>query len=161
MALNCTLVDIDSIFLTSVQGTYFYQVIFGTKFKFSENQSTLRFHYSYWDWDQGIMYTGSRDPGWICNRVWFLLSVWFVWYWEFLLSDQTRNWFFQVISKSQLNQNIENINIFFFSDAQRIGLIQSLISEKYEDKILVAHDIHTKHRLEKFGGKKLLIRGLT
>ena len=28
--------------------TYFYQVIFGTKFKFSENQSTLRFHYSYW-----------------------------------------------------------------------------------------------------------------
>jgi len=45
--------------------------------------------------------------------------------------------------------------IDFFSDAQRIGLIQSLISEKYEDKILVAHDIHTKHRLEKFGGKKL------
>ena len=33
---------------TSVQGTYFHQVIFGTKFKFSENQSTLRFHYPYW-----------------------------------------------------------------------------------------------------------------
>ena len=48
MVLNCTLVDIDSIFYTSVQGNYFYQVIFGTKFKFSENQSTLRFHYSYW-----------------------------------------------------------------------------------------------------------------
>ena len=47
MALDCTLVDIDSMFYTSVQGTYFYQVIFGTKFKFSENQSTLRFHYSY------------------------------------------------------------------------------------------------------------------
>ena len=48
MALDCTLVDIDSMFYTSVQGTYFYQVIFGTKFKFSENQSTLWFHYSYW-----------------------------------------------------------------------------------------------------------------
>ena len=30
----CTLVDIGSIFYTSVQGTYFYQVIFGTKFEF-------------------------------------------------------------------------------------------------------------------------------
>ena len=29
----CTLVDIGSIFSTSVQGTYFYQVIFGTNFK--------------------------------------------------------------------------------------------------------------------------------
>ena len=29
----CTLVDIGSIFYTSVQGTYFYQVIFGTKFE--------------------------------------------------------------------------------------------------------------------------------
>ena len=48
MALNCTLVDVDSMFYTSVQGTYFYHVIFGTKFKFSENQSTLRFHYPYW-----------------------------------------------------------------------------------------------------------------
>jgi len=42
--------------------------------------------------------------------------------------------------------------IDFFSDAQRIGLIQSLINEKFEDKILMAHDIHSKHRLEKFGG---------
>ena len=48
MALNCTLVDIVSMFYTSVQGIYFYQVIFGTKFKFSENQSTLRLHNSYW-----------------------------------------------------------------------------------------------------------------
>ena len=60
MALNCTLVDIDSMFSTSVQGTYFYQVIFGTRFKFSENQSTLRFHYPYWApsilLSQGIMY---------------------------------------------------------------------------------------------------------
>ena len=55
----CALVNIGSIFYTSVQGTYFYQVIFGTKFKFSENQSTLRFHYPYWATSillsQGIM----------------------------------------------------------------------------------------------------------
>ena len=37
--------------------------------------------------------------------------------------------------------------IDFPSDAQRIGLIQSLLDEKYEDKVLMAHDIHTKHRL--------------
>ena len=59
MPLNCTLVDIDSMLYTSIQGTYFYQVIFGTKFKFSENQSTLRFHYPYWApailLSQGIM----------------------------------------------------------------------------------------------------------
>ena len=35
------------------------------------------------------------------------------------------------------------------SDAQRIAMIQSLIDEKFEDKILMAHDIHTKHRLVK------------
>ena len=56
--------------------------------------------------------------------------------------------------REDINQG-NRVNIFFFSDAQRIGLIQSLIGEKFEDKILVAHDIHTKHRLEKFGGKKL------
>ena len=33
------------------------------------------------------------------------------------------------------------------SDAQRIAMIQNLIDEKFEDKILMAHDIHTKHRL--------------
>ena len=33
------------------------------------------------------------------------------------------------------------------SDAQRIAMIQNLINEKFEDKILMAHDIHTKHRL--------------
>ena len=39
------------------------------------------------------------------------------------------------------------------SDAQRMDWIAHLINqEKYEDKILVAHDIHTKHRLELFGG---------
>ena len=38
-------------------------------------------------------------------------------------------------------------SIDFMSDAQRIAMIQSLIDEKFEDKILMAHDIHTKHRL--------------
>ena len=35
----------------------------------------------------------------------------------------------------------------FPNDSDRISLIQSLIQEKFEDKILVSHDIHTKHRL--------------
>ena len=39
--------------------------------------------------------------------------------------------------------------IDFPSDAQRIAMIQSLIVDKFEDKILMAHDIHTKHRLVK------------
>merc|ERR1719445_713864 len=43
-------------------------------------------------------------------------------------------------------------SIDFFSDAQRLRLIEGLISNKFEDKILMSHDIHTKHRLEKFGG---------
>ncbi|XP_069701163.1 phosphotriesterase-related protein isoform X2 [Periplaneta americana] len=38
------------------------------------------------------------------------------------------------------------------SDAQRIDKISSLIEAGKEDKILVAHDIHTKHRLIQFGG---------
>jgi phosphotriesterase-related protein len=33
------------------------------------------------------------------------------------------------------------------SDAQRIQKIMQLIEEKRSDRILVAHDIHTKHRL--------------
>jgi hypothetical protein len=59
MALDCTLVDIDSRFNTSVQGTYFYQVIFDTKSKFLENQAPLGFtilteHHQFC-WNQGIM----------------------------------------------------------------------------------------------------------
>ena len=41
MVLNCTLVDIDSMFYTSVQGTYFYQVIFGTNFNFQRTKAPL------------------------------------------------------------------------------------------------------------------------
>lgn len=57
------------------------------------------------------------------------------------------------------------------SDAQRVDMIASLISEGKEDKILVSHDIHTKHRLSNFGGHgfshimnsvvpKMLIKGI-
>ncbi|KAI9551402.1 hypothetical protein GHT06_021735 [Daphnia sinensis] len=38
------------------------------------------------------------------------------------------------------------------SDAQRISRLYQLIAEGYEDKILISQDIHTKHRLAKFGG---------
>ncbi|XP_021919754.1 phosphotriesterase-related protein isoform X1 [Zootermopsis nevadensis] len=38
------------------------------------------------------------------------------------------------------------------SDAQRMDKVVSLIEAGKEDRILLAHDIHTKHRLIKFGG---------
>ncbi|XP_050402943.1 phosphotriesterase-related protein isoform X2 [Patella vulgata] len=38
------------------------------------------------------------------------------------------------------------------TDAQRIKAIRCLIDNAFEDKILIAHDIHTKHRLMKYGG---------
>ena len=63
--------------------------------------------------------------------------------------------------------------IDFPSDAQRIQWILHLLqNENKEDRILVAHDIHTKHRLERFGGhgykhllkyavQKMIERGIT
>jgi len=38
------------------------------------------------------------------------------------------------------------------SDAQRIWRIKHLLDAGFEDKILIGQDIHTKHRLEKYGG---------
>ncbi|XP_049953158.1 phosphotriesterase-related protein [Schistocerca serialis cubense] len=43
-------------------------------------------------------------------------------------------------------------NTDMLSDAQRIQRIVELISNGLTDRILMAHDIHTKHRLVKFGG---------
>jgi phosphotriesterase-related protein len=36
------------------------------------------------------------------------------------------------------------------SDAQRMDKVMSLIQAGKEDRILIAHDIHTKHRLVRF-----------
>ena len=33
------------------------------------------------------------------------------------------------------------------NDGQKIQRIQFLLGEGYEDRVLIAHDIHTKHRL--------------
>ena len=38
------------------------------------------------------------------------------------------------------------------SDAQRLGFITRLIGEGYADRIVIAHDIYSKHRLAKYGG---------
>jgi phosphotriesterase-related protein len=38
------------------------------------------------------------------------------------------------------------------SDAQRLGYLKRLVAEGYGDKLLVAHDICTKHRLVRYGG---------
>ncbi|XP_060048212.1 phosphotriesterase-related protein isoform X7 [Erinaceus europaeus] len=57
-------------------------------------------------------------------------------------------------------------------DNKRIRRVRFLVEEGYEERILVAHDIHTKHRLMKYGGHgyshiltnivpKMLLRGLT
>ncbi|TTC44332.1 Phosphotriesterase-related protein [Bagarius yarrelli] len=45
-----------------------------------------------------------------------------------------------------------NLNIDMPSDCQRVQRLAFLIKEGYEDRILVAHDIHTKNRLTKYGG---------
>lgn len=58
------------------------------------------------------------------------------------------------------------------SDSQRVKALSFLVKEGYEDKVLVAHDIHTKNRLTKFGGHgyshilknivpKMLTRGIS
>lgn len=57
-------------------------------------------------------------------------------------------------------------------DNKRIRRVRFLVDEGYEDRILMAHDIHTKHRLMKYGGHgyshiltnivpKMVLRGLT
>ncbi|XP_061695858.1 phosphotriesterase-related protein [Syngnathoides biaculeatus] len=38
------------------------------------------------------------------------------------------------------------------SDSQRVAALALLVREGYEDKIVIAHDIHTKDRLSKYGG---------
>ena len=38
------------------------------------------------------------------------------------------------------------------SDAQRLDFIQRLIAEGYRDRVVIAHDICTKHRLVRYGG---------
>ena len=58
------------------------------------------------------------------------------------------------------------------SDAQRIQNIKFLTSEGYADKVVIAHDVHTRHRLVKYGGHgyahiqvnavpKMLMRGIS
>uniref|UniRef100_A0A8B9GJ98 N-acetyltaurine hydrolase n=1 Tax=Amazona collaria TaxID=241587 RepID=A0A8B9GJ98_9PSIT len=58
------------------------------------------------------------------------------------------------------------------SDNDRITRIHMLVDEGYEDRILIAHDVHTKNSLIKYGGHgyshilknivpKMLIRGIS
>ncbi|CAG4946587.1 unnamed protein product [Parnassius apollo] len=51
------------------------------------------------------------------------------------------------VSFYQLNETFD-----MPSDSQRMEKIQALIKEGREDRILMSHDIHTKHRLINFGG---------
>ncbi|XP_055628719.1 phosphotriesterase-related protein [Toxorhynchites rutilus septentrionalis] len=45
-----------------------------------------------------------------------------------------------------------NPSSYMQSDEQRLEQIQTLINSGYEKRILMSHDIHTKHRLVKYGG---------
>ncbi|XP_069067652.1 phosphotriesterase-related protein [Pleurodeles waltl] len=65
-----------------------------------------------------------------------------------------------------------NPNVDMPSDNERINRLRRLIDEGYEDRIVIAHDIHTKNRLMKYGGHgyshiltnirpKMLIRGIS
>ncbi|XP_077580460.1 N-acetyltaurine hydrolase [Stigmatopora nigra] len=45
-----------------------------------------------------------------------------------------------------------NMDVDMPSDSQRIHTMAFLLKEGYEDKLLMAHDIHTKDRLCKYGG---------
>ncbi|CAD5120735.1 DgyrCDS9295 [Dimorphilus gyrociliatus] len=42
--------------------------------------------------------------------------------------------------------------IDFLSDSQRVAYIKRLVDDGFADKIVVAQDIHTLHRLKKYGG---------
>lgn len=65
-----------------------------------------------------------------------------------------------------------NLEVDMLSDSQRVQALAFLVKEGYEDKLLMAHDIHTKNRLTKYGGHgyshilknivpKMLTRGIS
>ncbi|CAI9532983.1 unnamed protein product [Staurois parvus] len=65
-----------------------------------------------------------------------------------------------------------NTSVDMPSDNDRIKTLRSLISQGYEDRIVISHDIHTKNRLVKYGGHgyshilnnivpKMLLRGIS
>ncbi|NWX43707.1 PTER protein, partial [Steatornis caripensis] len=65
-----------------------------------------------------------------------------------------------------------HLNIGMRCNNERMARIRMLIDERYEDRILIAHDVRTKNRLMKYGGHgyshilqnivpKMLIRGIS
>ena len=45
-----------------------------------------------------------------------------------------------------------NVDVDMPSDAQRIQWVKFLLEQGYRDRLLIAQDIHTKHRLVGWGG---------
>ena len=45
-----------------------------------------------------------------------------------------------------------NVDVDMSSDAQRIQWVKFLLEQGYRDRLLIAQDIHTKHRLVGWGG---------
>ena len=73
---------------------------------------------------------------------------------------------------SEMTQYSADLTVDLPSDSQRVQLIKFLVDEGYEDQIVIAHDIHTRHRLLKYGGHgyshiqanivpKMLLRGIS
>ncbi|KAI1902243.1 hypothetical protein AGOR_G00042700 [Albula goreensis] len=65
-----------------------------------------------------------------------------------------------------------NLEVDMPSDSQRVRNLAFLVAEGYEDRIVIAHDVHTKNRLTKYGGHgyshilnnivpKMLTRGIS
>lgn len=71
-----------------------------------------------------------------------------------------------------LNYSVVKLRVFSRVSLSALFSLALLVKEGYEDKIVVAHDIHTKNRLTKYGGHgyshilknivpKMLTRGIS
>ena len=59
--------------------------------------------------------------------------------------------FILLLSFYQLNEEC-----FMRNDEQRIGMVQQLISVGSVERTLLSHDIHTKHRITRYGGESFV-----
>ena len=60
-----------------------------------------------------------------------------------------------VIKRLEPQPSAKFVEFTTLNDAQRMGFIERLVAEGYGEKVLVAHDICTKHRQVKYGGHGL------
>uniref|UniRef100_A0A8C8JD68 N-acetyltaurine hydrolase n=1 Tax=Oncorhynchus tshawytscha TaxID=74940 RepID=A0A8C8JD68_ONCTS len=78
-------------------------------------------------------------------------KILFEWMLEFML-NYAYNLEYNLFGTEMLNYAY-NLEVDMPSDSQRVKLVAFLVQEGYEDNIVIAHDIHTKNRLTKYGGQ--------